>query len=694
MARKVTVDVDVNTNADQATEEFVSLRKQIKETRLQIEALSQAGDMKGLDKAKKQLADLEDSFDKARAQSREFHDALAEMPGPAGKAGKAIQGIDGAFKALIANPIVATIAAIAGTFLALREALTRTEEGQKKLEKITNTLTKVFNGLLAVIEPIAMWFADLIIQLTESKTFMTVLSTATGVLVGAFTGLFNIIKPIAMFIKNNLINSFVTAIGVISSFGKVLKGVFTFDLDLIKQGISDGLSAVKTGVTNFVDNVKTTGKNIATGFVEGVTEGFATGEAAFKKGYSRLTDAEKEANKKKLEENKKYLEERRKQIEDSAKLEEAQLKQQMAKELSGAGDELSRIAIEEKYAKQIYDVNKKALEDIAKLYSPNSPEAKAIATSLIELNTELINKTGELNNKRKDINKKALEEYLAMIAEESAKADKAYNQAQEDRRAKQFDNIQSQIDELDRLNNARERDYEDDINRIDKKKELLNQQMAIELEALGNDEAKKLELKRRYAREITKLEKEQTELVRAEQSARFEIASAYANAIGALGSLLKDAAGENKKLAKIGLIIEQSAALASIAINAAKNFVKDGGVVSPLAWANLTAAAVQAATVVAATIKGLKNIDAQQTGKDKGGPSSPASMPAFATPSISGPSIGMATQSQTGTLAGIVNQAMQRDASRDKPIRAYVVQNDITTAQQLDRRLKSIARLG
>lgn len=694
MARKVNVEVDVNTNADQAGEEFVSLRKQIKETRLEIEALSQAGDMAGLDTAKKKLADLEDAFDKARAQSREFHDALAEMPGPAGAAGKAIQGIDGAFKALIANPIVATIAAIAGTFLALREALTRTEEGQKKLEKITNVLTKVFNGLLAVIEPIAMWFADLIIKVTENKKFMDGLAKTVGVLVGGFNALFNVVKSVAMFIGNNLVNSFKTAIGVISSFGKVLEGVFTFDLDLIKEGISDGLSAVKTGVSNFVDNVKTTGKNIATGVVEGFQEGMQAGEEGFKKGYKRLTDAEKEALKKKQEEYKKYLEQRIKDIEAAAKKEEALLKQAMAKELSGAGDEMSRIGIEEKYAKQIYAVNKKALEDIAKLYEPNSPEAKAVATSLIELNTDLLNKTSEFNNKRKEINKKALDDYLTMIAEESAKADKAYNKAQEDRRAQQFDNIQTQIDELDRLSNARERDYADDIARLDQRKELLKQQMAIEVEAAGEDASKKLEIKRRYNREITKLEKEQTALTIAEQEARFQIASAYANAIGSLGSLLKDAAGENKRLAKIGLIIEQSAALASIAINAAKNFIKDGGVVSPLAWANLTAAATQAAVVVAATIRGIKNIDSQQTGKDKGGPSTPTSMPAFGAPSLSTPNINTATQSQTGTLANIVNQAIQRDNSRDVPIRAYVVQGDITTAQQLDRRIKSIARLG
>jgi hypothetical protein len=695
--KKVTIEADVQTNAGEASEEFVSLRKQIKETRLEIESLSQAGDMQGLDKAKTKLADLEDAFEKARAQSKEFHDALADMPGPAGAAGKAIQGIDSAFKALIANPIIATIAAIAGIFLALRESLLKTEEGQKKLEKITNSLTKVFNGFIALLEPLAMMLADLINAFLGNEKVMNALAKTAGVLNAAFVIIFTTVKSLASFIGNNLVNSFKTAIGVIANFGKILKGVFTFDLDLIKEGISGAMDTVKTGVNNFVDNVKETGKRISDGFVEGITEGFKNGEEGFKKGYKRLTDAEKEANKKKLEAHKEYLEKRRKQIEDAAKLEEAELKNRMAKELSGVGDELSRIAIEEKFAKQIYEVKRKALQDEAALYSPNSTESKNIKTALLELQTDLINQQSAFSDKRKAIIVKDFETLMKFLEDEYEKEKKLEEKKADDERLNTIFAIQDKIKELDRLNDLRDDDFQKDIDRLEEKKKLLSLQRSTELDNAKLTAKEKSDISQKFADAEANIEKQITAIKKAEQEARYATAFAYANAFSVIGSALQQLAGENKRLAKVGLLIEKAAALASIAISAVKNFGKDGGITSPLAWANLAASGLQAAAVVAATVKGIKDIDAVNTGTANSGPSSVgggAAMPTFSGGSAPmAPSLGN-SQSQTGTLAGIVNNAVQRDNSRDRPIRSYIVQSDITTNQQLDRRLRANARLG
>ena len=71
-----------------------------------------------------------------------------------------------------------------------------------------------------------------------------------------------------------------------------------------------------------------------------------------------------------------------------------------------------------------------------------------------------------------------------------------------------------------------------------------------------------------------------------------------------------------------------------------------------------------------------------------------AATPAFsAGGSVGAPQIG-ATSAQAGVIAGAVAGAVAGNQSTDRPIKAYVVGNDITTEQQLQRRLRTMARLG
>jgi hypothetical protein len=112
------------------------------------------------------------------------------------------------------------------------------------------------------------------------------------------------------------------------------------------------------------------------------------------------------------------------------------------------------------------------------------------------------------------------------------------------------------------------------------------------------------------------------------------------------------------------------------------------------------AGTVAAAAVIAAGFINIKKIistpipSARGEGKATGGASGGGTpTPAFAQPAIAAPQIG-ATANQQGQLAGIVAGALDRNNSEGRPIRAYVVGNDITTEQQLQRRIRTAARLG
>ena len=112
-----------------------------------------------------------------------------------------------------------------------------------------------------------------------------------------------------------------------------------------------------------------------------------------------------------------------------------------------------------------------------------------------------------------------------------------------------------------------------------------------------------------------------------------------------------------------------------------------------------TLAPIAAAAAIAAGLASVKKIvstkvpSAKGSGQAAGSSSGGASTPAFSQPAIAAPQIG-ATANQQGQLAGIVAGALDRNNSMGQPIRAYVVGNDVTTEQQLQRRIRTAARLG
>jgi cytochrome c556 len=310
---------DLGNSADSSGGKFKSLRTQIRETTVQLQALADQGKTgtAEFEKLRAQLDELNDAQEKVNFQAGQFDDQLAALPGPIGAVGSGIRSFNEGLNKFSLGFKVAlgAITLIVGAIAAFRESLSRTEEGQAKLNKITEAFEKIMNGLFAVIEPIAMALADLLAGFLSNEKVIKTLSVTVGVLSGTFTAVLGVAKELGGFIINNLVNSFKTLIGVASGAGKVLKGVFTFDLDLIKEGVTQVGDTVKTGVSNFVTNVKDTAKGIGTAVVDGVKTGFEAGSNAFSEGAKRLTEAEKKA----AEERKKAREEAAKKAAEEEK---------------------------------------------------------------------------------------------------------------------------------------------------------------------------------------------------------------------------------------------------------------------------------------------------------------------------------------------------------------------------------------
>ena len=97
MAKKVDVEIDVsvkgdksikdlNDNIGQSDEKFTSLRRQIRETTVNLQAMADAGEQgsKEFKKLSDHLDELQDQQKRVAFQSAQIEDKLAALPGPIG----------------------------------------------------------------------------------------------------------------------------------------------------------------------------------------------------------------------------------------------------------------------------------------------------------------------------------------------------------------------------------------------------------------------------------------------------------------------------------------------------------------------------------------------------------------------------------------------------------------------------------
>jgi len=761
---------------------FKSLRSQIRETTVALQKLADEGKAgtKEFQDLSNELDDLGDQQQRVAFQSGQIEDKLAALPGPIGQIGKSFQSAKSAVDTFGKTVAISlgVVALIIAAFLALKESLSRTEEGQAKLNKISEAFEKIMNGLFAVIEPIAMLLADLVIGLLENEKVMKGLSVVVGIVTGTFTALFGIISSVVKFVVNNYINAFKSAIAITGAFGTVLKGVFTFDIDLIKKGLSDVGTAISTGFTSFVDNVKDTGKGIGNAVVDGVNQGFESGGKAFTAGTKRLTAAEKkaaeerkkaaeEANKKLTEEQKKAAEQKAKDLEAASKVEtEAYLATLDArdKEVFKRGEKLNAdllvlekagitdlTKVKEAYRLDILAINTKYDEDEAKKAEEKKTKEREAAklayeeavmnnqnqTQLVEnrYNSEiaLINEAekskiaaiqyaNSLLLEDETLNE---EQRKAIIANGAQAIAGVQQQAATDRLAQQtlrYDELIAVINEKEKialtnvelteaqktkiqLDAIAERKAieqlasEDAILGIDTELERISTTFDRKRELIGLKEAELLSQEGLTENQRTAIRQqgadERAAIDMAEMEARVAIQNAQLDLAAQFGGLLKTLAGENKKVAIAGVVVEQAAAIGKILVNTGIANAK-AVAASPLTFGapwvliNSISAGLSIASSIAAGVKAIQQINSAGSGGGaaSGGGAIPGKSGASSAPAI--PQIERTNVPQITGTTGQASPGAQIAGSlskaSEKPIKAYVVSGDVTSQQALDRR--------
>ena len=160
-------DVDVlNRAVKTSVGNFDTLNQAIGETEDALGKLDPVKDAKKFKVLTKEIKELRDRQEDVEIASRRFTEALAEQPGIIGLVGGSLDGLRGTMKVFMANPIIAVVTAIAGAFIAMRESLTKTSEGQETLNRISAAFGKILGPVFAVIEKVALpifeKFADLL----------------------------------------------------------------------------------------------------------------------------------------------------------------------------------------------------------------------------------------------------------------------------------------------------------------------------------------------------------------------------------------------------------------------------------------------------------------------------------------------------------------------------------------------------
>jgi hypothetical protein len=147
---------NLNTATEETAEGFTKLQLRIRETQKALQQAAEAGDKTTFNKLKGDLEELEDQLEAVNLGAAKFDDALSALPGPAGLVGNAMKSVDGAFKLLAANPVIAIIGVLAGLFMLLKESLDKTAEGQKVLNTISEAFGKILGPIMAIVQKVAI----------------------------------------------------------------------------------------------------------------------------------------------------------------------------------------------------------------------------------------------------------------------------------------------------------------------------------------------------------------------------------------------------------------------------------------------------------------------------------------------------------------------------------------------------------
>ena len=577
--------------------------------------------------AVKGLNNLEKSIDGVNKEVQDTSKSTQAMSGTLDKATGGAVSKFGAFKGAITSVTTgfkSLKVAIIGTGIgALLIAVTALGQAFTRSEDGQNKFAKI----LGVIGSVTGNLLDLLADLGEN-------------IISVFENPKQAVKDLANLIKQNIVNRFEGLLELIPNLGRAVEQLFKGNFKEAGKIAVNSVAKVSLGVDNITDSVnsaveavKDFGKEIK-----------ADGEAAAKIADQRA-NAEKKARdlivsraqaeqdiarlrEKAVNKDKFTAEERIKFLEEAGKISE---------DLAAKETEVAKLRLE---AKQTENALTKSNKD-------DLNEAAQLEASVIQLETQRLNLQKRLSTElltARNEAKKAAEEEPEVIDKKLLKIQEiqeAYRQKQKDKDAET---------ELEKINLEEERKLAE-LDRLEasetQKQEVIDYYNGLRLD---NKKA---------------TDKAETDLDKAKKDAFIKNSEAVSGALNGLSALV----GENAEAQK-GIGIAQAVIDTYVGANKA---IAQGGI----------AGTVAAVGVIASGLANVITIAKTKIPKPKGasgGGSASASTPSIsATPTP--PSFNVVGATETSVLSDAVA------GQTNVPVKAYVVSNDVTTAQSLDNNI-------
>lgn len=155
------------------------LRQRAAELKMQLNATSASANPKEFQALQKDLEKVNTRMFDVQNQGKGLVQQFASMNNPVGSAAKSVLGFGQALKALIANPVGIIIMAVAAAFMALKKAITSSEENMNKFQQLLAPLKVLFDALMLVIQKTAGVILDFVLktldglaQLSEKLPFV------------------------------------------------------------------------------------------------------------------------------------------------------------------------------------------------------------------------------------------------------------------------------------------------------------------------------------------------------------------------------------------------------------------------------------------------------------------------------------------------------------------------------------------
>lgn len=602
---------------------------------------------KDFDNLSMSIRDMEDAISDAKKTNDDFLGQMENAPGILGMLGKGIRGAETATSSFSGALKATGIGLIVSLLGGLVSAFQGNENAMKKVQPLFDGLKKITYGIFRAVEPLVDAFMDLAMKALPYVT------DAVGMVYSAMMAYFTFLKEAG------------------TGAMEVLEGVFTLDGDKISSGI-----------------------NKVSGSFGKATDSYKKSMKAFGQGTKELTDSEKEA----LEKNKELLEKQKEAREKAA--EEAAAKRK--KELEEREAFLKEIAdLEKTKAEQLRDMKAKTeqekldlqkqrdLEEIEAIKKKGGDTAKLMkehneiyAGLQKELNDKLAKEKAEkdkeekklgLENELNNINtsferkREILKEQEAIaLQDETLTANQKIQIKQNtDQQIAQLDAEKAQKQKDEKLLEIQNKLDEDQVS-FDQQRILINEREALLLSDKTLTDQQRVAIHKQTA-------DAQLEIDQKKAQASQNIVNAVAGTLDAAQKL----AGENTEAGK-------ALAVASALINTYQGI--SAGV--KLGYPAAIPAVIMAATT---GFKAVQNILATKVPNGGGGSSAGASVGGMSAGSASMPTPVMPS---ANVISGSVTNQLASTLGNQPPVQAYVVANNVTTAQSLDRNIINTASLG